>query len=403
MRLIYCIPTISTAGGVERIISIKANWLASRGYQVHIVCVEPPSTPFFTYDDKIQIHFLNSAVWTYNPLNPNHKSESTNFINLLRNKWYRKKDQAELARIFSLINPNIIICALEDFSVLDSMLAFKKKSPKTKLILEAHMYRYANYTTNDLPIPSQEEPLSPSIINRLRSRLGISIVSKTKEDYYRAMDMLVALTEEDSVNYGRSDATWIPNPVTLKPIVLEQKQDTKTKTVLAVGRYCREKNFEELVHIWKSIASDYPDWRLRIIGPSVPEGLKAIVSSTDNIDLLPSTKDLEQEYIQANIFALTSKTEGFGIVLVEAQTFGVPAVSYNCPCGPASIITNGLDGYLVETANTSEFANRLRDLMNNEELRIRLGKNAQISSAKYTLDSVMTRWENLFKDLLYNN
>ena len=98
--------------------------------------------------------------------------------------------------------------------------------------------------------------------------------------------------------------------------------------------------------------------------------------------------------------AMTSRTEGFGMVLVEAMALGLPCIAYDCPCGPREIIQNNENGLLVENGNIDLFVQKMELLIEDENLRLQMGKNAQESIGKYDIDSIMQQWKSLFESLV---
>ena len=177
----------------------------------------------------------------------------------------------------------------------------------------------------------------------------------------------------------------------------------REKIILGVGHLDNQKNFPELVDIWALIAKDYPDWKLRIVGDGYVDvrilqrvkehGLEA------QFELCPSTPHIQKHYLSASIFALSSVFEGLPLVTIEAESMGLPLVSYACPCGPRDVIRNGQDGFLVEPGDKETFAARLRQLIEDEELRRRMGQAAKINSQRFSLENVMKQWVDLFAEL----
>ena len=101
----------------------------------------------------------------------------------------------------------------------------------------------------------------------------------------------------------------------------------------------------------------------------------------------------------ASIFTLTSTFEGFGLVIVEAMSCGLPVISYNCPCGPKDIISDGTDGFLVPLNDEQCLAEKINLLIENEALRKQMSKAALIKSQKFTAKEVISLWMNLFNTL----
>lgn len=156
--------------------------------------------------------------------------------------------------------------------------------------------------------------------------------------------------------------------------------------------------------IWALIAKDYPDWKLRIVGegyakPAIEERI-SLQGLEAQVELRPFTSQIQEEYLQASIYAMTSVFEGFGLVLAEAESLGVPVISYACPCGPKDIIRESEDGFLVTPGDKQTFAERLRLLIEDQELRKAMGRRAKENAQRFTLEHIMPQWEALFRKLL---
>ena len=121
----------------------------------------------------------------------------------------------------------------------------------------------------------------------------------------------------------------------------------------------------------------------------------------DSVILKPFSKEIEKEYLRASIYAMSSYAEGFGMVLVESASFGIPSVAFDINTGPSDIIENGVSGFLVTDGDLGEYARALEKLMGNEELRREMGAKAKmIVEDKFSKDKVMVQWEELFRELL---
>ena len=103
--------------------------------------------------------------------------------------------------------------------------------------------------------------------------------------------------------------------------------------------------------------------------------------------------------MDSSIYALSSRYEGFGLVLTEAMECGVPCVAFDCECGPSEIINNNIDGFLVEDRNVIQFAEKLEILMSDNELRKRMGVQAKQNVKRFGIEKVMQHWTSLFNDL----
>ena len=158
-----------------------------------------------------------------------------------------------------------------------------------------------------------------------------------------------------------------------------------------------------MLEIWKKVIEKYPDWSLEIYGKSNKnqelQKMANALNIKNNVTFFDPVKNINDKYLDASIMAMTSRTEGFGMVLIEAMALGLPCIAYDCPCGPRAIIQNNENGFLVENGNIDSFVRKLELLIEDENLRLQMGKNAQGSADKYNLDSIMQQWKMLFEEI----
>ncbi len=171
--------------------------------------------------------------------------------------------------------------------------------------------------------------------------------------------------------------------------------------VAAVGRLVHQKGFDRLLKAWQRVCNGFPNWKLLIIGAGPEESrLKSLADTLDilhGVQFVPPVKGVEAVYRCAQIYAMSSRAEGFPMVLLEAMSAGVPAVSFSCT-GPDVIIRDGVDGFLVTPDNTDELAEKLAELMTNEPLRAEFAKNARQVIKRFSLKDYIDAYENLCKD-----
>lgn len=174
--------------------------------------------------------------------------------------------------------------------------------------------------------------------------------------------------------------------------------------VVAAGRLVGEKQYPQLVEAFGLVADRLPDWRLRIFGegPGRAEIVRTVraLGLHDRVELPGSTTDLASEWARASVSALTSRAEGFPLVMQEAMAAGVPVVAYDCPSGPRAILEDGVDGLLVPQDSPAELAEALLRLAGEEDLRHRLGEAALRSSTRFASTPVTRRWVELYTGLV---
>jgi glycosyltransferase involved in cell wall biosynthesis len=222
---------------------------------------------------------------------------------------------------------------------------------------------------------------------------------------YPGLDALVALTEQDRQAYedlldGRVRLEVIPNTV---HDVGGPSADLDSRTILAAGRLVRQKGFDMLIEAFARVQAAHPGWRLKICGGGELQG--RLLAAIDNqgldeaVELAGPCADLPGEMERASIYALSSRFEGFPLVLLEAMGKGMAVVAFDCPTGPGDIIEDHRNGLLVPPKDVDALAGGLIELIEDDELRRRCGAAAAETAKQYTIDAIGPRWEALFRDL----
>ena len=389
MKIVYCLFGVYSTGGIERVTTVKANWLAEHGYEVYLVTTG------------------HAGRSSYYPLHPSIKhidlglcydeaGELSRFAAYRRNYPKYRRHREELEKLFADIRPDIAVAAgWHEGSFLYQLKDGSKK------IIEHHGWRHANVALYPVYLRELGHVTAMTRFKYWLRTLWGNLMTYKQGRYDRQFDRLVVLTEEDKTYCSHCPTTSvIPNPITTPSLEVSPLSD---KVILSVGRLDNQKNFPELIDIWALIAKDYPDWKLRIVGEGYTDVriLKKVKEHglEEQFELCPFTKEIQKHYLSASIYAMTSAFEGLPLVLVEAESMGLPLVSYACPCGPRDIIHDGQDGFLVEPGDKETFAARLRQLIEDEELRRRMGQAAKINSQRFSLENVMKQWVDLFAEL----
>jgi glycosyltransferase involved in cell wall biosynthesis len=227
---------------------------------------------------------------------------------------------------------------------------------------------------------------------------------KAMKRLYPKLDALAVLTERDLREYdkllsGQVRLARIPNTAREMP---GPKADLGARTVLAAGRLTRQKGFDLLIEAFGRVAAAHPDWRLRICGGGhLREDLRSQTAEQGLADVveLAGPRDLPDEMAKASIFVLSSRFEGFPLVLLEAMSKGMAVVSFDCPTGPADVIDDHRNGILVPAGDVEELTNGILELIRDEELRQRCGAAAVETAKSYTIDAVGPRWDALLDSL----
>jgi glycosyltransferase involved in cell wall biosynthesis len=215
-------------------------------------------------------------------------------------------------------------------------------------------------------------------------------------------DVIVSLTESDARDWGRktNNVCVIPNVVNLNP--LDYNSSHEAKSVIFVGRLSKQKDVMILLKIWDVVSNRHPDWILNIYGEGdEEEHVKAIINQMGGrVQLHKPTINIYEKYVNSSLLLLTSLYEPFGLVIPEAMSCGLPVVAFDCPYGPADIITDGVDGFLVKKRDISLFSERVCLLLENKKMRIQMGQAAIVSSQRYRPNIIMPKWKILFDTVL---
>ena len=218
---------------------------------------------------------------------------------------------------------------------------------------------------------------------------------------YRNLDAAVVLTKTDlSAMQNLNPNTFvIPNSVPMP----EQKASLKPKRILSIGRFYYIKGFDIMLDVYKEFVQCQPDWELVIIGEGPDERLllDKIMSLgiQDKVKLVPPTDNIGKEYLSASIYLMTSRSEGLPMVLLEAQSYGVPMISFDCNTGPRDIIIDGYNGFLIPVGDTEKMVSCLLQLSKDDALRHKMGNNAIRNAEKFFPEKIFAMWNNLFSSL----
>ncbi len=370
MRILYCTNQLSTHGGIERILSQKINYLLQqKHYDVFLTTFEQSNLP--------DVYPLDSKLFRFD-LDINYHSNQSYFHpkNLLK----IVKHYFQMRRLIKKVQPDIIVSV--SYTPEQFFLPFiERRIPKVK---ELHS--------------------SGVVVGISRDEAKKSLKSKLTS-IFKKYNALVLLNKDEIPYFGGCNTIVIPNFTDFESDLPENV--VREKTVIAAGRIAPVKQFHELVYIWKIVHEDFPDWKFKLYGDG---DLKLIIELQNLIKslhlessflLMPSISNLQQEMQKASLYAMTSATECFPMVLLEAQVSGLPIVSYNCPFGPRNIIANEFNGYLTLQNNREDFANSLSKLMYDENKRNYLGENARQSVMRFSKENVMAQWDDLFNQLVY--
>ena len=367
-RIVYIVGDLSYPNGMSRVLSQKVNYLAEHtDDELYVVLTEQADKPWY-YQLSPKIQHVNFG------LDFDSLYQMPFFWRLLayrrKQTQYRKLLTDYLMRVRREID---FINEIPDGSKKLGEIHFNKQ---TYRVFEKHW----------LPVWANRY-----ITHRWQ---------KSLEDEVRRLNKFVVLTRQDSNNWiGFDNLVVIPNPISFFPQTFSNGQ---AKKVIAVGRYTRQKGFDLLIQAWKIVNVHHPDWELNIYGPGDREeyqNLAEVLQLSEVVHCNEASPDIYAHYAEHSIFVLSSRYEGFGLVIAEAMATGLPAVSFRCPCGPEDIITDHEDGLLVENGNVDSLAEAISYLIDHPEERMQMGKRAVTSAQRYRENTIMQQWIQLFDSL----
>lgn len=353
MKIAFFNGNMERSGGTERVLSIIANGLSRRGYDVIIFSLTGKGPSFFELDKNVKVHWIGS------------RGLQTNIIsNLKKLSKLMKEEKPDF-----LVDVDII---LGFYSVL-----LKARFPKTHWISWEHFNYFYRFPVN----------------NNIR-KVARFIVSRFSE-------CLVVLSDEDKGYYQsnmrlKCRIERIYNPT---PFEEDFEKTEEKKVVLAAGRLVRIKGFDMLLKSWRPVEKKHPDWILKIAGAgeerhnleNEAERLKL-----KNVEFVGLVDDMKPYYKEAAFFTLPSRDEGFVMVLLEAMKFSLPAVAFLCKTGVKEVVEDGVNGYTIELGDMKKFAKKMDVMISDDERRHAMGLKAKELIGRFSQDSILDEWENLF-------
>ena len=359
MKLLYITSQINGDGGVQRIISIKTDYFIKNfGYKIDILSVNVGHSLFFDFNKNIDFHFIELK-----------SGKSSRFLE------YRKQVQKHI----DYLKPDcIIVCdfGLKGFAI---PLMIKTKIP---IVFEAHGSKFneSNYFKKNL-----------------FSKISHNLKYKYKDFCANKFDFFVALSKESLNEWSVKNGIVIPNSLNT---VNNISSNLNSKKAITIARHSYEKGLDRLLKIWKLVVEKHPDWQLEIYGSKTKDlGLEQLVNHLEiamNVSFFEPVKNIQQKYQEASVCLMSSRSEGFPMVILEAMSAGLPVIAFDCPIGPRVLIENNYNGFLIPNDDFETFSNKIIGLIENKNVAIKMGENAKLSIQKYDIDLVMKKWNELF-------
>ncbi len=352
IRIAFFIGNMSHSGGTERVLSVIANELSGRGYGVSVISLWGESPSFFPLQKGIHVYWAEQG---------RHRKGILGNLSYLTAVLRHERPEA-------LIDVDMILGCYTFF--------LKHKLRDLRWISWEHFNYYYHFRKNRL---------LRKVIRRIAGRCA---------------DQLVVLTEEDKGYYQENmrlscGISRIYNPL---PYKMEIYKKEELPVIFAAGRLTRAKGFDLLIRSWSLLEKRYPQWKVVLAGGGEEEKRlkrQAGKAGLQRFYFAGAVADIERYYEKSAFFVLPSRDEGFGMVLVEAMHFCLPVVAYKCKAGPAEIVDDGETGFLAEPEDVTAFAEKMRVLIENEEMRRAMGEKAKQSVKRFDRKRIADEWESL--------
>lgn len=361
IKICFLSGVISRSGGTERVGSIIANALSEKGYEVYLLSCWNQGKPYYPLNKYIHLHYL---------LDPKKEGK------LYRTYLY------PILKLHHFIKKNEIDILIDIDTELSIYSAYAIQGTKCKLISWEHF----NYWT-------MERLAEPK---RFRAKRLIK----------KYASKLVVLTEADRQKhiqeYQLPDdfVCAIPNPC-LSNVSVNYQFDTHT--FISVGRLTPQKGYDLLLKAWKIAQDKVDDWKLVIVGAGEEE--KELVDlkealALDRVEFAGHTADVEQYYKEAACYVMSSRYEGFPMVLLEAQSYALPVISFDCKTGPKELIDDEKNGYLVEDGNVDKLAETMMKFVKDKKKAEEISVYASERVKRYSIDSIIEQWTDVLENII---
>lgn len=347
-----------TDGGLK--VAVDLSNELSEKYEVHLLSMISTEPIFFSVKEKVRYRNLSSRKL----------SMSKHFLQFVK-KLRQYLIENEIDIVFGIgMSMNSLGIA--------STIGLKTK------------YVFCDHTNSIVDIDSKVKKIQRLVASKFASKI-ITLTSQDRLNYIKKYKMKSNMVD---VIYN-----WID------PVDVVEKYTINSKKIITVGRFDRQKGYDYLSKVAISVLSKHPDWEWDIFGEgdeiikqTLREELK-VGGVLSQVHFKGNVKGIENIYPNHGVYVMTSRYEGLPLVLLEAKQYGLPIVSFNCPTGPSEIVLDGVNGYLIDNFDTERMSNKIRELIENNELRDNFSKNTMKDTEKFDKEKIFQQWVNLIEEM----
>ena len=363
MKILYCLPDISNSGGIERLLEVKIDYFIKNfNYDITILTWEQKKEIFYKFDKRVKILNMDAKI---------HKSS-------LKRQLEKIKKIKEMRKILRDGKYDYVISCHFPLDLFIDL--FKKYS---FFIREIHISKESMYKNLSF-----------------KQRCFVEFENRY---ILKKFDKVITLTKADMEEWKLKNIDYIYNPLTFWPKTVSKCENKK---IISIGRLEKQKGFDILIDICSNILKTHSDWQLNIYGEgserkNLEEQIKKL-KLDKNIFLKGNSSDIENKLLESSIYIMSSRYEGFPLVLLEAQSCGLPIVSFDCPHGPREIIKNKDNGFLCKNGDRLEMRERILELIESESKRKKIGKKAREDVKIFSKKNILNRWKEFFEENVRN-
>lgn len=352
-KICFLIGNLNSSGGTERVTTLIANALAQKNFQVSILSLTNGKQPFFELVPSIKTYSLYTENISF----------KKNFLGAV---WLIRRFVTQ-----NQIDTLVVVDSISCVFTVPALFGLKVK----------HIcWEHFNFKVN----------------------LGVKYRDIGRKWAAKYCDYVVTLTKRDKelweqgIKNIKAKIIPIANPSPFE--VQENIPSLDYKTILCVGRLTYQKGFDLLITAWARVAQQVPDWKIVIVGSGEDEQMlkqMAIDYKVDqSIDFVGQQKNMDQFYRKASFFCMSSRFEGLPMVLLEAQSYGLPIVAFDCDTGPAEIIQDNINGKLVKNIDINELSQAILSMSKEGSYGNMIYKSF-LSAKSWSLDSIYIKWHEI--------